>query len=189
MKIKLRVHQHMRPIGGHHYVAHQIRFEGDTLDEVAQKVSDYRLNNSIAIGDPKDEILRYYLASYPFMVDIDEAPDRVNTLDEIKRAWVEWVRSRWSHPQGKTVTPKEAAIRWQVCLGCPHNRPFEAATPEEMEMDRKAFLMRKGHGVPAKLGFCSLHKWVTPIAVFSEAPAAASGKLKETANYPGCWVA
>ncbi len=154
-----------------------------------KKITDYRVNNAITVGDPKQEVLEYYLKNFPFMIDLDESTDRVNTLDEISKAWVEWVRKRWSQPPGKTITPKEAAIRWSVCLGCPHNKPFEAVTQEQMEMERKAFLMRKGYTVPPKLGFCSLHRWVTPIQVFSEAPAAASGKLKETANHPGCWVA
>lgn len=189
MILKLREHQQLRPIGGHHFIAHSIRFEGDTLVEVVRKVTDYRINNLKPVGNPKQEVLMYYLRNWPFMVDEDEGAAPPDPVQEETEAWVNWVRRQWLKPAPKTITPKEAAIRSDICIRCPFNKPIEAITEEQTDLKRKAFLLRKGNAVPAKLGFCSLHRWDTPSAIFLEVPASASGKLKDTPSHPGCWVA
>lgn len=168
MILKLREHQQLRPIGGHHLIAHSIRFEGDTLDEVVRKVTDYRLNNMKPVGDPKQEVLMYYLRNWPFMVDEDEGALPPDPVKENTEAWVNWVRRQWMKPAVKMITAKEAESRWNVCLKCPFNTPIEALTEEQSDIKRKAFLLRKGNDVPAKLGFCSLHRIDLTVSCFIE---------------------
>jgi hypothetical protein len=179
----------VRPLGGHHFIEGRVRIEGNTLDEVASKLSDYRINNTIPIGNPKDEILQYYLQKYPYMVDIDDEGIPEPAGDRLKAQWVQWIRNRWGKPLGKAASSKEAEGRSAVCAKCPFNVPIEPTTTEEHEMLRKAFMLRRGHDVPKKLGFCSLHLWDNGSAIFIEAPTGVSGMTKDTAKYPRCWVA
>lgn len=179
----------MQPIGGHHFREDGVLFEGDTLDEVLTKLSDYRVNNSAPLGDPEQEILAYYAKNWPFMVDEDEDAKPPEPVGWMNAAWVSYLRKMWTRPATKQITPKEASTRWEVCLKCPHNRQISLTTQEEKEMERKSFMLRKGQNVPDKIGFCALHRWDTKSSVFIEAPAAVSGKLKDATNYPGCWVA
>lgn len=188
MKIwKLRPGQQMRPIGGHHFTEDGVRFEGDTLDEIVTKLSDYRVNNLAPIGQPRQEILSYYAKNWPFMVDEDFGAEPPEPPGYRMEKWTAFIRKLWGKPGMKQITPKEASLRWEVCLKCPHNVPVSPTTQEEKEMERKAFMLRKGQTVPAKLGFCSLHLWDISSASFIETPVALSGKPKEAASYPGCW--
>lgn len=190
MKVwKLRKLQQLRPIGGHHFKEDGRTFRGDTLDEVVKQLTSYRLDNSAPLGNPEQEILRFYAINWPFMVDEDFDPPEPDTPDIRMQRWLTWVRKQWGKSRRQPTTSKEAAIRWEICLKCPHNVKLHPSTPEEKEMERKAFLLRFGQSVPEKLGFCSLHRHDTTIAVFSEAPAASSEKPKDLPNYPGCWVA
>ncbi len=187
--LKLRKDQQLRPLGGHHFIEGRLRIEGETLDEVIRKLTDYRVNNSVPVGNPEQEILVYYLGKYPYMVDIDyEAVDSF-TQGYYEQKWLEWIRRHWKRPASKQITPKEAESRWNVCLNCPHNIKLSVSTQEDKESERKSFLLRRGQTTPEKLGFCSLHLWDTRASVFLEAPAEVSGKLKDAANYPGCWCA
>lgn len=190
MKIwKLRPGQQLRPIGGHHFIEDGVKFEGDTPEEVVTKLSDYRLNNGAPIGQPMQELLSYYAKNWPFMVDEDYGAEPPQTPSLRLTKWVEWVRSMWGKPSLKQITPKEAVTRWEVCLICPANVQLDPSTPEQMETKRKAFMLRRGQDVPAKLGFCSCHRWDLPSAVFIEAPVVVSGKLKDAVQPPNCWVA
>lgn len=186
---QLRKLQQMRPIGGHHFSEDGQTFRGDTLDEVVKALSDYRINNSAPLGDPEQDVLRYYAEHWPYMVDIVEDPPEPETPSLRMTRWMQWVRKQWGKPAPKMATQQEAAIRWEVCLGCPHNVKLYPSTREQMEIERKAFLLRAGQNVPEKLGFCSLHRHDTTVAVFTEAPAAGSEKPKDLPNHPGCWVA
>lgn len=188
MKYRPRPGQQLRPHGGHHYFAHGIKFEGETHTEVVDKVSDYRLNNTIPIGNVEQEVLAYYADKFPWMVDAMEESDPAPKNDYYAK-WRAWIQRQWKNPLNRSITPKEAALRWAICERCPHNIKLAVdSSPEGSEMLRRAFLLRRGANISKKLGFCSLHQFDIGVASFLEAPASVSGKLKDTANYEGCWV-
>ena len=189
MKWKIRESQQLRPFGGHHLVAHGIRFEGNTPVEVVKKVTDYRVHNSIPVGEPMKELLDYYAAKWPFMVDEDYDTKPEPPPNTTKEKWMGWVRQQWKFPRGKYIANKEAEARWKVCLTCPFNKPIETQSQEEREIARKSFLMSRGVTMPARLGFCSLHLADIRTMVVLEAPSVVSDKPKDAANHPGCWVA
>lgn len=189
MKYRLRPGQQRIPLGGHHFNCHGMKFSGETHVEVYEKLLDYRLNNTIPIGDPEQEVLAYYAVESPWMVDaMPDEPARKKS--EYYLHWRAWVQKLWKHPITRAVSPKEAAMRWPICEKCPHNIKLAVdASPEGAETLRRTFLMRRGHPVPNKIGFCSLHSFDIGVASFLEAPASVSGKLKDTAKYEDCWVA
>lgn len=189
MRYQIRKGQQRLPLGGHHYNAHGIKFTGENHIEVYEKIIDYRLNNMIPVGDPEQEVLAYYYDNFPWMVDPD--PDAVaKRKSEHYLNWRSWVHRMWKNPLNRAVTNKEASIRWDVCKSCPHNLKLSVDnSPEGSETLRRAFLLRRGQAVPSHIGFCSLHSMDISVASFLEAPAAVSGKMKDAANHPGCWVA
>lgn len=186
---KLRESQQLRPFGGHHFKDHGVTFTGDTLDEVVKKLEDHRINNALPVGNPKQDVLRYYAVKWPFMVDDDYTPPKPEKPNVLMERWVRWVRKYWGKSLGRMVTSHEAAARWDICMKCPHNIKLDPSSREEKEMQRKAFLMRAGQDIPKELGFCSLHWADTTVSVWAEAPVKVSEKPKDLVNYPGCWVA
>ena len=179
----------VRPVGGHHFIENRVMMRGETLEELVGKITDYRLNNSISIGEPEQEVLQFYTKNWPYMVDEEEDSKPLPPPDKYKVQWIDWVRRQWGKTPSKAATVKEAEIRWKVCLDCPYNLPLESLTREEEEIMRKAFMLRRGHETPKKLGFCALHLWDNSSAVFIEAPSGVSGMKKDTVRYPKCWVA
>lgn len=188
MKFRIRHGQQLRPHGGHHFYAHGIKFEGETHLHVYEKLREYRLNNMIPVGNVEQEVLAYYYEKFPWMVDAISSEEPVPKNDYYAR-WRGWIHRMWKTPLNRAVTKKEAATRWAVCQGCPHNIKLSVdGSKEGSETLRRAFLLRRGHDIPPFLGFCSLHSFDLSVASFLEAPAEVSGKLKDTANYPGCWA-
>lgn len=188
MKYCIRKGQQLRPHGGHHYHAHGIKFEGDNHKDVYEKLTTYRLNNTIPIGDPEQEVLSYYAREFPWMVDEVEALPSIKKNDYYAR-WRAFVQNTWKHPLTRTITAKEASSRWDVCAKCPYNVKLSVGSSQEgQELLRRTFLLRRGQEVPAKLGFCSLHSFDIGVASLLETPVEVSGKMKDAANAPDCWV-
>ncbi len=185
---KLRKDQMRLPYGGHHYHEHGLTLKGDSFDEVKQKLSDYRLNNNRPIGDPEQDILRYYWVNFPWMVREDdvEAPQEPEEF----AGWRRWIQKTWVKPPNKTLTTKEASFRWDVCKGCPHNKPIEEGlkSAEFEQLTRKAFMLRRGAKIPTELGYCCLHRFDLGVATFIETPKDHSELPSDTPNYPSCWV-
>jgi hypothetical protein len=186
---KLNSNQKRLPFGGHHfYEKDGHMFKGETFKEVADKLSGYRINNNIPVGDPEQEILRYYWMNFPWMVK-DVLETRPVARNEDYDSWRGWVSRIWKSPPKKLVTRKEASIRWEACKECPFNiQKSWSETDESSELSRRAMLIRKGAEVPEYIGFCSLHGWDLSIATFADAPNSISDKKKDGANPDGCWV-
>lgn len=188
MRLRLNKDQQRQPIGGHHFSENGQTFKDDTFGGVVKKLTGYRLTNGMPMGEPEQDVLLFYAQKWPFMVQEDYADPPPMNSDTITW-WMAWIRKQWGKSRGRTITSKEAAIRWETCLKCPHNIKIEPSSPEQKEMARKSFLLRAGQDVPKDLGFCALHRHDTSVAVFTEAPVQSSEKPKDLANYPGCWVA
>lgn len=187
MRYKLRKGQQLRPHGGHHYKTNGIKFEGETMEEVRKKISDYRISNMIPVGYPEREILEYYADKFPWMVDPIDVPEYV-PKNFYYSQWRDWIHGLWKSPRTRFLTPTEAQLRWSVCLNCKHNIKLSVdGTQEGVETLRRAFLLRRGQNTSPKLGFCSLHLHDNSAASFLEAPIELSGKKKDSVNPPDCW--
>lgn len=189
MAIKLNPDQQRQPIGGHHFKENGHMLRGDTFDEVVSELATYRLNNSIPIGNPKQDVIAYYAEKFPYMVMLDEDPPEPIKRSEEYLAWRSWVWEMWKKPELRHVTTKEAAERWIECSQCPYNKSIlETVTREGREVSKKAFLLRRGENIPSFVGFCACHRFDIGVASLLENPASRSEKNKDTEQPAGCWV-
>lgn len=162
--------------------------KGDTFNEVRDKLSDYRLNNNRPIGNPGQDILKYYAVNFPWMVKEDdiEIPEEPENYSK----WRSWIQKTWVRPPKKMLTIKEASIRSDICKSCPHNKPIQTGNkPSEFEqLTKKSFLLRRGVKISSDLGYCDLHHFDLGVALFIETPKDHSEKKKDTPGHPSCWV-
>jgi hypothetical protein len=187
--LKLNPDQLRQPHGGHHYlIPNGPAVKGESFKEVVQKIKDYRINNGIPVGDPEQDVLWFYALHWPYMVEPDvqrKAPEE----SEMFRSWAKWVRKAWKTPPKKTITTKEASIRWDVCLTCPHNKKFNwRETDESTAIQQRVFLLRRGVEVPEGIGYCACHKADLSALSFIDGPQSFSDKSKEFIQPEACWV-
>lgn len=187
--LKINKDQHRSPIGGHQYPENGLLVRGDTFKEVVQKLTEYRLNNHIKVGNPEQDVLLHYAKQWPYMVkhDPDAAPKKENQTYEQYRKWVE---ATWVNPPVKTLSAKEASDRWAVCDTCPFNKAKDwRETKESAELARRTFLLRRGMDAPQGLGVCSLHFHADlSVLSFIEQPAHFVDITKDAAKPEKCWV-
>lgn len=176
-----------QPIGGHHYACHGIMFRGDSFTEVVEKLANFRINNGIPIGNPDQEILMTYAASYPNLVKT-RIGDAEKPSEEYRK-WRLWVNSVWKDPPSKQISERQAKERWKKCIGCKYLTDYPwKKTDESAQIQRRAFLLRKGAACPEKIQFCSLHLADIPVLSFIETPAKYTDAPKDKVDESGCWV-
>jgi hypothetical protein len=88
-------------------------FSGPTLDIVIQKVTDYRVANSLPIGDPSREIQDFNAAKTRKIV-----PTKISVT--LRERVVKWIESQL-RIKPKYVDEAEADRRAAICAQCPHN--------------------------------------------------------------------
>lgn len=175
------------PIGGHQYPSHGIMFRGDTFNELLQKLTDFRITNGIKLGKPEQEILQHYALHWPYMVR--HIPGGADEPADDFEQWREWIQRVWAVPPKTVITPTEAKERWVKCLSCPMNKAFNWEDNEESrELERRAFLLRRGVDVPEGLGFCSCYSCDLAVAVFLEDKSGHFKQNKGTEKPGPCWV-
>jgi hypothetical protein len=162
--LELNKHQQRRPYGGHHFPEFGMIVRGDSFDELVKKVKDIRLNNFHPVGDPEQDVLRFYAEKFPFMVKAKEV--KAVPPPPLSEKAAAWLRAIWVKSPSKTITKKEAEIRWAICAKCPRNQKMAWPDTEEFkEIDRRSFLIKKGMKTPDNLGFCTCHN--ADLGVFS----------------------
>jgi hypothetical protein len=186
--LKLNPDQHRSPIGGHQFPTHGITFTADDFQTLSKKVYEFRVTNMLPAGDPDQEILRYYLEKWPYMVSIDEKAVKSKSSNYFD-LWARWVGRAWRNPPKSIVTTKEAADRLETCLGCPHNKPLDwKKTPETESLSQRTFLLRRGYEVSPKIGFCTRHKADISVFCFLATPDAFSEIESQAEPQASCWV-
>lgn len=178
------------PIGGHQFPENGMVIRGESFDEVVQKLTDYRLNNHIHLGNPSRDVLVYYANNWPFMVTDDGKPEpdlsEAKPYEEYRR----FIDETWKRPPAKLLATKEASFRWEVCEKCPFNKSKDwPQTKETAELARRSFLMKRGVETPKNLGVCSLHFHADlSILTFVETPAHFVDVKTDAAKPEKCWV-
>ncbi len=186
--LKINKDQMRLPIGGHHFPSHGNTFKGDTLVELVEKITEFRINNGINIGNPEQEVLTFYYKNWPYMVK--EVDNTKNPDEESLRYiyWRSWIQKTWKNPPNKFASLKEASDRWTICETCPFNVKKDwDKTDESEELTRRSFLLSRGYVSPKSIGFCSLHN--ADIAAFSFIDAAKEfSAKKDGGSHAACWV-
>lgn len=182
--------QGREPFGGHHFYQKTqglpLRLSAPNYKALVEKVSTYRLTNGIPLGDPAKEITDYYAENWPWMVVEDFQPEK-GPEDPDYTAWKAWLYAAWRRPSPKIVPRLQAKERWEKCKACRHNQPLKGqGSREAEELQKRAFIYRRGEWTPKELGFCCLHKWDISTSSVLDKPEtySASPEAKE----PGCWV-
>lgn len=185
---RLKQSQQRQPTGGHHIFTNNIMFKGESAPDVAEKVAEYRLINSIPEGDPEAEIVEYYAKKFPWMVEkhMDwTAPPPKNQRYEW---WSKWIRRTWRSPPPDFAATQTASERQEVCKTCPFMKSKSwKETSESMELEKRAYLLRRSGKISEEIGICGLHKADIGVLSYSINPA----KLcEEPTKAPPekCWV-
>lgn len=188
--LKLNNRQKRQPFGGHHFVEKSITFRGDSFDELVKKLKEFRVINSIPLGDPEQDVLQFYAKNWPYMVEVrgDSVLNHAEENDNY-RFWRGWIYKAWSNPMKKQVTEREACERWDKCHNCPFNMKKDwPETDESKELEKRSFILRRGVHAPLYAGYCRLHRADISAFTFSETPREFSSKPKGMEDYDGCWV-
>jgi hypothetical protein len=186
--LKLNPDQQRLPHGGHHYpIIDGPLVRADSAREVIRKITDYRIANALPLGDPEQELYRYYHKFWPYtVIEVDSTKGDEPATNF--PSWAKWVRKAWKMPP-KLVTTKEASFRWDICLTCPHNKQFDwKETNESAVLSQRAFLLRRGIEAPKALQYCDLHRADLSVLTFTETPGLFSEKPKEAIQPSCCWV-
>jgi hypothetical protein len=184
--LKLKANSKRSPYGGHHYPEYGMTFRGDSYSEVVEKVKDHRLRNNIAMGRPEQDVLNFYAAHWPWLVEEDREAVVEDPPTQFSK-WREWVFETWKKPPLKLVTPTEAKLRWKICETCPFNEQFKFSEDEESsEITRRSFLLRRGLSAPESMGFCGCFQADLGSFSYFDTPA---DFAKPTGEKPAnCWV-
>lgn len=180
--------QHRRPMGGHHYPEGAIVVRGDTVEQVAEKIKDLRINNGIPVGDPYRDIIDYYEKRFPFMLKHGEEVAKKELHPRYVR-FRHWIQALWKNPPKRLITKKEASLRWDICKTCPKNwKKAWDKSEESQELERRAYMMRYGQQVPEFLGYCTCHRADLPVLIYLDKPEEFSAKDKNEQAPKECWL-
>ena len=184
---KLNEKQQRPPFGGHQYNEYGVTFRGESFPEVVKKLSDFRLNNNIKVGDPEQDVLNHYATHWPWTVSRVLNPPEQKAEPNNYSDWRKWVVETWARPPAKMITAKEATDRWSACLTCPYNvRKDWEPTKESEELDKRVFVLRRGIDVPSILGYCTFHKCDIGVIAYIDK---VENYAKNSGNSPSnCWV-
>lgn len=191
--IKINPLQQRAPFGGHHFhenhEGEKVTIKSGTFQGVVKLLTEHRVRNGYPLGNPKEEVTRYYAENWPWMVAVDESPNEVARENKAYLFWRDWIQSIWKKPDPKMIHRREAAERWVICEKCEFCKSQEwPDTKESSETDKRAFLYRKGEWSPKKLKFCSLHRADIGTLSFLQDAKSFSNKPEDKPDKEDCWV-
>lgn len=183
----LRKNSHKAPFGGHQFHEYGTTIRADSYPELVEKVKNFRLVNSLAFGNPEQDILHYYSENWPWLVERKE--DTYVQTDSNYETWKNWIQKAWKKPPARIVATAEAKTRWAVCEKCPFNRPLNFPdSPELEELKKRAFLLKRGIDTPSTIGYCAVHRCDIGVLSFIDNAEDFSSKKQKGGSYGDCWV-
>jgi DNA-directed RNA polymerase subunit RPC12/RpoP len=185
--LRLKSNSMKLPIGGHHFVERSITFKAESFEDLAEKVRDFRLNNSIPIGDVENDILLYYANNWPWLVEED--PEQVSVKkNDLYDKWRDWAFGAKKRPIRKFVTDKEMALRYETCKECPYRVTIKPKHRDEYDaIMRKIFAYARGSMVCESNQFCRLHSVGIPVLLAADSPKEVL-PMKDGQSHPKCWI-
>lgn len=152
------------PLGGHGYAPSGIR--GGSIDEVLNKMSEYRAANALPLGDPEQDLAEDYLLRARWLVK--DCPDREITFGQ---KVAETTMAIWrSYPKKLEVRSPEVESRLGVCAACPHACAIAMpASTYGLAADNRAVLFT-GLTHYASHKACDHHKWMNAMGVLLKHP-------------------
>lgn len=161
-----------RPPGGHRFPEGKVWLHAASVEELAQRIAQFRADNARPLGQPAREIAAYYQQKAPFLVRA--RADREDEVDDLQRVAVRTMAIASSPPVLWPASAPQAEARLPVCAHC----PFQAQWPEgestsyTFAADIRAAVLTQRRDYQ-EAGYCTHHQW----------PIALAQRLKEPAKY------
>lgn len=188
-KYKLKPDCKRLPYGGHHFKEGSHIIMGETAQDVISKITSYRLNNKIKLGDPERDLVTYYLEKFPWMVTLDLEPQEVKKEPEVYEQWAAYIRKTWDNPPQTHCAEKEAEIRRIPCKNCSFKKLVRfPKSPESGSLKKMAFLLKRGAGESKDFHFCTLHQVDIGVCSRFENQLRGRDKRKDSQAPGNCWV-
>lgn len=110
------------PSGGHRYTVGEIVLKGETVDEVLIKMEEHRAENALPLGDPEEDLAKYYSAVAPHLVRDKPGFKRTRSGSYIA---AEAIMRFWrAHPPMLAIDNPFIALHEATCDKCPMKRSF-----------------------------------------------------------------
>ena len=184
------------PPGGYHFVAEGLRIEGNSYQDVAEKLLRYRLENSLPPGNPMAEVLNYICDTWPhFCSDTSPVtPGNTKPATSLTSRVTSWMAALYRTLRGTNIADSyvdqaEADRRALVCINCPFHTEWRRGCSSCIEgTKRVGYTFRGGRQAAneSKLMSCSIigHEAQTAVWVKTPPPLTA----EEQASLPShCW--
>lgn len=172
------------PSCGWNFHDHGQNFTGRDADEVIRKLTEYRTQNSLPLGDPEQELAAYYAEQAPYLVR--ERPTQPIETNGVRQRVAEHTMGIWYGKfQRLPVHNEQVRERLAVCVSCTHfHHDFhDGESSYWREAATRAALMT-GDMDCAEKGHCDYHHWIISLAARLVTPA----KLATMPAPSCCWV-
>ena len=121
------------PPGGHHFVEKngetEVRLDGVSYEEVAEKLLKYRVTNRYALGEPLKEIYDFVCKTWPHFCNANTYVEpRTDGDAPLTIKCISWLRDLWARQAlvpAMLVNENEANRRAEICRDCPFNQSWE----------------------------------------------------------------
>lgn len=187
--LRLRKDHARKPIGGHRFVGHGTPIKAETIDDVLQKVEEYRAANSLPLGNPEAEMALQYATFAPWLVRSVE--DREPTFTQLLAESA--MRIHKAFPAQLEAKDPLQAHRLTLCRNCP---AFCLPTALRNTVYQKTAYHRaalfSGNFAFANAGACLHHVWWLAMASRLKEPVKASSMISPSGvllpQPEMCWV-
>lgn len=120
------------PPNGHHFIEKngdtEVRIDGQSYVEVAEKLLKYRAANGYPLGEPLEEIYAYVCTTWPHFCNnnprIDPRTDGEAPLTIKMIGWLQDLWNRQALIPTPLVTSSEAQRRADICKACPKQQSW-----------------------------------------------------------------
>lgn len=170
-----------------------IQITGSTKDELDKKVTRFRSDNGLEMGNPPVETTEYLCAKWPHYCrpspssEADESP-KDKTL---RQRTTNWLANRFSQSQSIKELEDESVAeeRASICYGCPMNQDNKVGCPPcVVENDRMSFVLRQGRSTKVKVGGCFITGQDNEAAAFLKPEMLAYAKKYSEFLPSYCWL-
>jgi hypothetical protein len=168
MNLKIKENSMRIPFGGHHFKDRAITFKADSFDELVEKIRDFRIANSVKVGNPEEEILIYYAKNWPWLVEEDPEPEEPTKNPRYEK-WRDFIFGMKKTPIRKYANDKEIRNRYETCEKCKFRKKVIPTDKDEFEaLKQKVFVFCRGSMVCGMDQFCDLHQAPIPVLLAPE---------------------
>jgi hypothetical protein len=165
---------------------------GDDHDNLIQKVTSYRIDNSIPLGNPEEDVDAYicgrwknYCASSP-----DRVPVAATKPRTFRERVTSWAANRYEHAGAIALVSQETAdARAAICAECPFNSTWRTGCAPCIEVtDRTLVMIRQARTAkPSTLG-CMVAGQDNPTAVWLPKEHLKHSTKYSADLYEKCWM-